>query len=537
MSFKPNQNQQITMHDSFINQTPRTQKMIMNSWCKDFADIVFPAINEERFSVLYSGNNASRPNTPVNFIVGSLMLKENNGLTDDELVESICCDVRYQYALHTTHLTEQPVSDRTFSRFRERLYNYEMETGQDLLMEEMMYLADVYAAYMNLHSNIKRMDSLMVASRCKRMSRLEIIYQTTSNAVRLIHRLGNDELIAADLLHYLDEGDYNQVIYYCKSEDAAPRLEKALREAAEVKGLMSDESWHGFPEYQLLIRVLAEQGRADENGMAVPRDKSEISASSLQNPSDPDATYRSKAGKNHKGYVGNVIETVGEDGDSLITGAGYEQNTHSDSAFLKEYLESRGDGAEPEVMITDGAYSGKDNQNLAKSKNTELITTALTGKAVDKIFAGFQFSGDGTKVTGCPMGHAPIKTTYYPKTGMCRALFAKECCGNCPHREECRCKPQKKNHAVHVSANMAERARYMEKLSTDEYIQLTRKRNAVEGIPSVLRRRFHIDDIPVLGYLRSRQFFMFKIGAYNFNKLLKHNRRTRGKSAQNQAMA
>ena len=54
MSFKINQNQQITLHDSFVNQTPRTQKMIMKSWCKDFADIVFPAIDEERFSVLYS---------------------------------------------------------------------------------------------------------------------------------------------------------------------------------------------------------------------------------------------------------------------------------------------------------------------------------------------------------------------------------------------------------------------------------------------------------------------------------------------------
>lgn len=76
--------------------------MIRKSWCKNFADIVFPAINEERFSVRYSENHAARPNTPVNFIVGSLMLKENNGLTDEELVESICCDVRYQYALHTT---------------------------------------------------------------------------------------------------------------------------------------------------------------------------------------------------------------------------------------------------------------------------------------------------------------------------------------------------------------------------------------------------------------------------------------------------
>ncbi len=156
MSFKPNQNQQITLNDSFINQTPRTQKIIMNSWCRDFADIVFPAINEERFSVLYSDNKFSRPNTPVNFIIGALILKENNNLNDDELFESICCDIRYQYALHTTHLPEQPVSDRTFSRFRERLYNYELETGRNLLKEEMMQLSEIYSDYMNLNSNISR---------------------------------------------------------------------------------------------------------------------------------------------------------------------------------------------------------------------------------------------------------------------------------------------------------------------------------------------------------------------------------------------
>lgn len=531
MSFKTNQNQQLTLHDSFINQTPRTQKLIMKSWCKDFADIVFPAINEERFSVLYSDNNASRPNTPVNFIIGSLMLKENNNLTDDELVESICCDVRYQFALHTTHLQEQPVSDRTFSRFRERLYNYEMETGHNLLEEEMMHLADVYAKYMNLNSNMKRMDSLMIASRCRRMSRLEIIYQTTANAVQLIHRLGNDELITAGLGHYLDEDDRNKVIYHCKSEDVSSRLERVLQEAQKVKEIMCDDPWHDFSEYQLLIRVLSEQGKTDGCGNILPKDKSEITAASLQNPSDPDATYRRKAGRDHKGYAGNVIETVGENGDSLITGVGYETNSHSDSAFCKEYLESRPDDAEPETLVADGAYSGRENQVLAEAKNTELVTTTLTGRIVDKIFAGFQFTKDGTEATSCPMGHAPIKTTYYPKTGMCRVLFSKECCEDCPHREACRCKPQKKNFAVHVSANMAERAQYMEKLATDEYIGLARKRNAVEGIPSVLRRRYHIDEIPVFGYLRSRQFFLLKIGAYNFNKLLKHNRRARGKSA------
>ena len=441
MSFKTNEYQQITLNDSFINLSPRTQKIIMNSWCKDFADIVFPAINEERFAVLYSSNNASRSNTPINFIIGSLMLKENNGLTDDELVESICCDVRYQYALHTTHLAEQPVSDRTFSRFRERLYNYEMETGTNLLEEEMLHLADVYARYMNLHSNVKRMDSLMIASRCKRMSRLEIIYQTTANAVCLIHRLGHDELINSGLRHYLDADDHNQMIYYCKTEDVSPRLEKVLREAQAVKDLMSDELWYSFSEYQLLLRVLREQGTVDEEG------------------------------------------------------------------------------------------------NLAESKNTELVTTALTGKTVDKFYAGFQFSEDGTKMLNCPMGHAPLKTTYYPKTGMCRALFAKDCCENCPHKNDCKCKPQKKNYAVHASASMASRARHLEKLSTKKYIELIRLRNAIEGIPSVLRRKYRIDEIPVFGKLRSRQFVLFKIGAYNFGKLFRHNHRLGVESAQNLIIA
>lgn len=300
---------------------------------------------------------------------------------------------------------------------------------------------------------------------------------------------------------------------------------------------MDNDAWHEFQEYQLLIRVLAEQSRIEEAGNPVAKDRKEITSSSLQNPSDPDATFRHKAGKDHKGYVGNIVETVGEKGDSLITGVGYENNTHSDSAFCKEYLNSRPDNAEPETMIADGAYSETENQELAASKNTELITTALSGKETNKIFAGFTFTEDGRQVTGCPMGNVPVKTTFYPKTGMCRALFARECCEKCPHREECKAREQKKKYAVHVSASMAERARYLAKLSTGEYRQLTRKRNAIEGIPSVLRRRYHVDNIPVFGYLRSRQFFLFKVGAYNFNKLLKHNRRTRGKSAPNLAMA
>lgn len=42
-----------------------------------------------------------------------------------------------------------------------------------------------------------------------------------------------------------------------------------------------------------------------------------ISPRSIQNPSDPDANYRSKQG-NHIGYVANVVETVHTEGNIIL---------------------------------------------------------------------------------------------------------------------------------------------------------------------------------------------------------------------------
>lgn len=50
------------------------------------------------------------------------------------------------------------------------------------------------------------------------------------------------------------------------------------------------------PKYNLLQRQYDEQ-YVIKDGKAVLRDKKEVMADSLQNPNDPDATYRSKDGQ------------------------------------------------------------------------------------------------------------------------------------------------------------------------------------------------------------------------------------------------
>jgi hypothetical protein len=46
-----------------------------------------------------------------------------------------------------------------------------------------------------------------------------------------------------------------------------------------------------------------------------------------------------------------------------------------------------------------------------------------------------------------------------------------------------------------------------------------RIRNGVETIPSILRRRYDIDHMPIRGQMRMKHLFGFKIAALNFRKL------------------
>jgi len=81
MSFSTNQSQQISLFDATENLTDREKRLLEKSWAKYFAENIFPEIEEEPFSVLYS-DRPSRHNTPVNVIIGALILKEIFGLDD-----------------------------------------------------------------------------------------------------------------------------------------------------------------------------------------------------------------------------------------------------------------------------------------------------------------------------------------------------------------------------------------------------------------------------------------------------------------------
>lgn len=521
MSFRKNETQQLSLEDSFDTASDRMKSFVLKSWAKDFGEIVFPAINEERFAILYSENNNSRPNAPVNVLIGALILKALHQLTDEELVDALVCgDLRYQYALRTTSFPEQPISKNSFNRFRTLLYHHYLDTGVDLLHEEMEALAEIFADYLNIRPTMQRMDSVMIAANCRKYTRLELIYVCVRNIVKTVFATG-EGLMLKGLEHYLKDADANQLIYHDKETETAEKIERLLVDAAFLKDSLGG-AYYELQDYQMLCRLLSEQTVINDIGELVQKPNKNLEAASLQNPNEPEATYRKKAGKGYFGYVGHVVETVDKTG-SMITQYNYAPNSHSDVKFGAETIKKLGLCDERVTLVADGAYDSIANREQASKQNIDFLPTNLTGAKPDPFISGFKITEGGELI--CPADQLAKKTTFQKTVGRYSGWFDKEYCLQCPLLSQCKPKMRRTGAVLEILPNTLFRAYYLLKIQSAEFKQYTEFRNGVEAIPSLLRRKYRIDYLPVRGFVRSKIFFSLSVGAINVKKLIKGNKK------------
>jgi hypothetical protein len=296
-----------------------------------------------------------------------------------------------------------------------------------------------------------------------------------------------------------------------ENDEVLPRLEAVTADALLIYELAASFVG-GFDDFQRLERMLSDQTKA---GKLKPA--KEISPKSLQNPSDEDATFRRKGGVGHQGYSANIVEDCGENGN-VITQYDFDVNLHSDVDFCMETIEKLGMQEEPVVLISDGAFASEENIKSAAENNIELVPTALTGNLPPGIVLEFEVSEN--VITACPAGHAPEKSTFNTEKGTMKADFLRDTCKNCSRKDECPVKIYKTKAVVTLSTKTINRAKYVQKLSTEKYKEYSRKRNGVEGIPSVLRRRYGIGNMPVRGLARQKMLLGFKIGAINVKRAI-----------------
>ncbi|HDK28134.1 MAG TPA: hypothetical protein ENG48_13745 [Candidatus Atribacteria bacterium] len=68
----------MSINDFLLSLTERETKHLKDPWAKTFIKKIFPFIEENRFSILYSDNSDSRPNNPANVHFKLLILR--NGI-------------------------------------------------------------------------------------------------------------------------------------------------------------------------------------------------------------------------------------------------------------------------------------------------------------------------------------------------------------------------------------------------------------------------------------------------------------------------
>jgi hypothetical protein len=492
----------MAINDSLYNLTEREMKHLMSSWAETFSKKIFPFIKEDRFSILYSDNPASRPNNPVNVYFGLLILREIFNQSDEEALNSLMFDIRYQYALHTTSFQEQPVSKNSLTNFRAAVYRYIQEHGIDLIQQEIEAQAKSFSKLLKIDGKTVRMDSLMISSSCRKLSRLEIVYSTVARLIKIIDK----NILPESFKPYLDESHYNDTIYRSRDKDLNTKIKRVLKDGVKLYSIYrKDKEIRKTEEFQLLARMLKEQkGKSSKH----------ISPNSLQNPTDPDATYRKKGKKKHIGYTANIIEKF-DDNHRMIEGYDLQKNTYSDQKFAEDTIKK----LEDTTLLIDGAYHSEDIDKKAKARGIKMVPTNLVGGGKNSNCDKFEIEEKEHLVKKCPSGYKPIKSKF--KEGSYRAHFDKKHCKCCPLRKDCPVVEQKKSYLFRVSEKTLHRCQLITKMGTSEYQELARKRAGIEGIPSVLRRRYKIDHLPVRGEVRSKVYLGFKISAINCKRLIK----------------
>ena len=503
--FKKNQrHKQLPLTSNVEELPPKLRKRLDTSWSGVFYREFFCRLDETPFAVLYA-DCPSRPNIPVNVLVGLEYLKAGNGWTDEEMLDEFGYNTQVRYALGYRQLGEGDFEPRTLYYFRERLSRYMQETGTNLLEKAFEQVTDEQLKAFKLKTGKQRMDSTQIASNIREMGRVQLLVEVLQRA----HRMLTEE----DQRQYEEEfsayikGHSGQYIYHLKGEDTGTHLEKIgklMRQLVDdLHGKYKEE-----PIYMVLCRVFAEHFRVEDRNVKTKIGK-ELSASSLQSPDDLEATYRHKNKKSYKGYVANLTETCDPENElQLITKVQVASNNKEDAQMLVETLPELKERTEIETIYTDGGYGSSAADKVLQEQEVEQIQTAIRGRnpSSEKLnLSDFKIkkseSGKPTQIT-CPREQTVEVHTSSQKKAFV-AHFDDKVCETCPFIQVCPAQRSKRDTRYHLrftqnQVNMAQR-RQRSLMHQEEGRNL---RAAVESTVRQVKHPFPAGKLPVRGRFR-----------------------------------
>ncbi len=412
--------------------SPELWKRLRESKEYAFYTEVFCRIPEEVFAELYSGSAATRPNTPVNVLVGALILQHANDWTFAELMDRISFDLKVRAALGLWSLNQESFSRATLFNFLVRMRDDMAETGRNRFELVFDVLTDEQRKRFGLNSSIQRCDSTQMGSNIRDYTRIELLVEVVLRMWRVLDEAHQAEH-AGRFAPYIDAKTSSNFLYRLGKNDISQTLEQLGQLYDWMAGAL-DADYGSMDIHRIVRRVFAEQFTRVEEKITV-RAAGEIRSDSLQSPDDPEATYREKDGEEFHGFVLHATETASLENDfQLIVDVAVAPNNKDDSRILHDRLPGMHEKT-PDLreLHTDAAYPSEDNDRLQSGWGILAVQTAIRGRVAE---APFQIGRDeaGLLQVRCAAGHV---VTSGSAAKHLKAEFAAAHCAGCPFAAVC----------------------------------------------------------------------------------------------------
>ncbi len=481
---------QMNIFDPWDFLSPKRRQLLDHSWSGLFREVILPTIPVERVFKFFD-ESFGRPSKELYSRMGAQILQQTFDLTDEETLQQFAFNIQWHYSLNITEESDSAkyISGKTLWSDRKIITENDLE--DEIFTAGTKKLAEVF----KVNTDEQRIDSVHIKSNMRRLGRIGIFSESIHNFLVNLKRnhLNFFETVEKDIIdRYLAQKDLA-----CFSRVKPSESRKTLNQVSKdlfnlVEQFKGDAIVSGMYSYKMLQRVLSEQcNLTDDKDQPVELKKpKEIPSDSVQNPSDPDASY---SGHKGQGYQVQVMETFCKDEEekdttlNLITHVGVEPAHNSDAKALVPAIESAEvRDLKPGKLSADSLYGSDDNVENAKAHGVELIAPTMGTVKENKLsLQDFVFSENG-EIIACPQGHAPEKIKKRERVSI---AFSMDHCEDCPLKQDCPVKKSKKLYYLRFSDKELRIAKRRAHEQSDEFKEVYRWRAGVEATMSEYDRR------------------------------------------------
>jgi hypothetical protein len=561
---------QLSLLGAEVGLADSARKRLRESWAEGFRLRVMPVLlaTESEFAVLYG--RGGRPNWSLARLVGLSLLQQLQDLSDQQALDALSFDVRFQHALDVAPDAAY-LSRRSLVEFRRRLVEHDPD---GLLLRGVFdRICAAGLSELGLSTSEQRLDSTLIASNIRAHGRLSVARETLRVFVRGLDDEQSAQLpdVVRSWYQTTTSGTWDETL---RTSDRQARLLAIGRHVAATLQTFSEHENVAVSEaYQLLRRLADEHGDAlglrenprpsqDDHDNEPPtgtgkpqvkttNTKAEARESARKarrhqkqrgqrrrqehqarywSPHDPDASYGHKG----LGYHVHIAETCRNVPTELLTDYAVVTAAQSDVGqgvpALNRLMKS---GLQPRILYADGGYPTPSDLVNARAMGTNLHAPVNRGRLPVDTYSrtDFQLNPRRNEVLSRPTGHVPTRhgeressDSHHPRRARF-AFFSAEICSSCPQLSRCPVRQpnntRSHDYRLELSNELLARDRRWTEQTTEHWKSRYRVRSGVEATMSELKRGHGLGRLRVRGLARVCIQVALKATACNVKRWLR----------------